>query len=86
MDIRGVSLDAQPGPTRPALNGPCNELGVGTVDLLDRACEEAEMAFSSIGWLSREVRAAFLRLIAAEINARGEATTVNGKKIRGFSW
>ncbi|MBU3031325.1 aldehyde dehydrogenase (NADP(+)), partial [Paracoccus sp. XHP0099] len=45
-------------------HGPVHEFSVGTVDLVNRACEAAEDAFWSYGYLSREARAAFLEAIA----------------------
>ncbi|WP_299868467.1 aldehyde dehydrogenase family protein [uncultured Hoeflea sp.] len=45
----------------------------GTPDLINRAVEAAEAAFTSHSALSRTVRARFLRCIAEEIDARGNA-------------
>ncbi len=55
--------------------GPAHAFSVGTVDLVNQACEAAEDAFWSYGYSSREDRAGFLDAIADEIDARAEAIT-----------
>ena len=45
-------------------HGPAHDFAVGTVDLVNRACEAAEDAFWSYGYSTREQRAAFLDAIA----------------------
>lgn len=65
-------------------HGPAHEFSVGTVDLVNRACEAAEDAFWTYGYTSREQRAAFLEAIADEIEARAEAITEIGTQETGL--
>lgn len=65
-------------------HGPSHAFSVGTVDLVDRACEAAEEAFWSYGYSSREARALFLEAIAEEIEARGMAITDIGARETGL--
>ncbi|MDS9466861.1 aldehyde dehydrogenase (NADP(+)) [Paracoccus sp. MBLB3053] len=64
--------------------GPAHSFSVGTVELVNRACEAAEDAFWSYGYSSREERAAFLDAIADEIEARAEAITQIGSQETGL--
>jgi NADP-dependent aldehyde dehydrogenase len=64
--------------------GPAHSFSVGTVELVDQAAEAAEAAFWSYGWMPRERRAAFLRAIADEIEARAEAITQIGCQETGL--
>ncbi|MFS4439309.1 aldehyde dehydrogenase (NADP(+)) [Paracoccaceae bacterium GXU_MW_L88] len=65
-------------------HGPSHDFSVGSVDLVNRACEAAEEAFWSYGYASREDRAKFLDAIADEIDARGEAITEIGSQETGL--
>ena len=65
-------------------SGPSHAFGVGTVELVDAACEAAEGAFEAYSATSREARAAFLEAIAAEIEARGAAITEIGHQETGL--
>ncbi|TCM77363.1 aldehyde dehydrogenase (NADP(+)) [Rhizobium sp. BK068] len=65
-------------------HGPVHQFAVGTVDLVNRACEAAEDAFWSYGYSTRAERAAFLRAIADEIEARAEAITEIGSQETGL--
>ena len=65
-------------------HGPSHEFAVGTVELVNRACEAAEEAFWTYGNASRKDRAAFLRAIADEIEARAEAITEIGTQETGL--
>lgn len=65
-------------------HGAVHQFSVGTVDLVNRACEAAEEAFWSYGYSSREERAAFLNTIADEIEARAEAITAIGTSETGL--
>jgi NADP-dependent aldehyde dehydrogenase len=47
----------------------------GSVELINEACEAAEVAFASYGYSSRAKRAEFLRKIADEIDSRGDEIT-----------
>jgi NADP-dependent aldehyde dehydrogenase len=64
--------------------GPAHDFSVGTVALVNLACEAAEEAFWSYGYASREERAVFLEAIADEIDARGEAITEIGTQETGL--
>jgi 2,5-dioxopentanoate dehydrogenase len=55
--------------------GPAHEFSIGSEALVGQAAEAAEAAFWSYGWSTRAARAAFLRAIADEIEARAEAIT-----------
>ncbi|MBN9669620.1 aldehyde dehydrogenase (NADP(+)) [Roseibium aggregatum] len=57
---------------------------VGTPDLVDEACKQAEEAFWSFGASSREDRARFLDTIAEEIEKRAEAITEIGTRETGL--
>jgi len=64
--------------------GPVHQFSVGTVDLVNRACEAAEDAFWTYAYTTREERAAFLDTIADEIEARAEAITEIGSQETGL--
>ena len=64
--------------------GPVHTFSVGTVDLVNRACEAAEEAFWTYAYTTREERAAFLDAIADEIEARAEAITEIGSQETGL--
>ena len=55
--------------------GPAHAFSTGSEALVGQAAEAAEAAFWSYGWSTRATRAAFLRAIADEIEARAEAIT-----------
>ncbi|WP_313349424.1 aldehyde dehydrogenase (NADP(+)) [Paracoccus sp. (in: a-proteobacteria)] len=65
-------------------HGPVRSFSVGTVELVDRACEAAEEAFWDYGYSSREDRARFLETIADEIEARAQAITQIGTQETGL--
>lgn len=65
-------------------HGPSHDYAVGTPDLVNKACEAAEEAFWSFGYSTRAERAAFLRAIADEIEARAEAITEIGTQETGL--
>ncbi|MFN4172835.1 MAG: aldehyde dehydrogenase (NADP(+)) [Pseudorhodobacter sp.] len=65
-------------------SGEAHDYSVGTVDLVNRACEAAEEAFWSYGYSSREERAKFLEAIADEIEARADAITQVGTEETGL--
>ena len=66
------------------IEGAADAFPVGTVKHVDSAVMAAEQAFSSFGTLPRTGRAAFLRSIADEIEARGEAITAVGIRETGL--
>ncbi|PWK69929.1 aldehyde dehydrogenase (NADP(+)) [Aminobacter sp. AP02] len=65
-------------------HGPVHQFAAGTVDLVNRACEAAEDAFWSYGYSMRGERAAFLRAIADEIEARAADITEIGSQETGL--
>lgn len=65
-------------------HGPVHQFAAGTVDLVNRACEAAEDAFWSYGYSTRAERAAFLRAIADEIEARAAEITEIGTQETGL--
>lgn len=69
--------------SRPA-HGPSHSFGVGTPELVDRACIAAEEAFWSYSATTRGQRAAFLDTIADEIELRGEAISEIGTQETGL--
>lgn len=64
--------------------GPAASFSAGSVELVNRACEAAEVAFESFGYSSRETRAGFLNAIADEIEARAELITRIGSLETGL--
>jgi alpha-ketoglutaric semialdehyde dehydrogenase len=64
--------------------GDVNSFSVGTVELVNQACEAAEDAFWTYGYTTREQRAEFLNAIADEIEARAEAITYIGSSETGL--
>ena len=65
-------------------HGPVHQFAAGTVELVNRACEAAEDAFWSYGYSTRAERAAFLRAIAEEIEARAAEITEIGTQETGL--
>ena len=70
--------------TNEPVSGTADSFAVGSVDLVNQAAEAAEEAFWSYGYSSRADRARFLREIATEIDARGDAITAMGCKETGL--
>ena len=66
------------------VSGPADRFPTGSPALVARACEAAEEAFASYGHSPRAERAAFLRRIADEIDARGDAITATGVRETGL--
>ncbi|MGH1416143.1 MAG: aldehyde dehydrogenase (NADP(+)) [Pelagimonas sp.] len=66
------------------VTGEADRFAAGTPDLVDQACQAAEEAFWSYGYTTRAERAAFLRTIADEIEARGADLTAYGCKETGL--
>ncbi|WP_425099301.1 aldehyde dehydrogenase (NADP(+)) [Tropicibacter sp. S64] len=64
--------------------GEAHDFSVGTVELVNRACEAAEEAFWTYGYSTRQQRADFLNAIADEIEARAEAITQIGTEETGL--
>ncbi|MFC3076200.1 aldehyde dehydrogenase (NADP(+)) [Shinella pollutisoli] len=65
-------------------HGPAHEFAAGTVELVNRAAEAAEEAFWSYGYSTAKERAAFLRAIADEIEARADDITEIGTQETGL--
>ncbi|MTI02774.1 aldehyde dehydrogenase family protein, partial [Roseibium sp. RKSG952] len=65
-------------------HGPSHDFALGTPVLVARAVKAAEDAFASFGWSTRAERAALLRKIADEIDARGDAITEIGTQETGL--
>jgi alpha-ketoglutaric semialdehyde dehydrogenase len=64
--------------------GPAHDFSAGTPELVDAACRAAEAAFWSYSQTPRSERAAFLLVIADEIEARGAAITEIGTAETGL--
>lgn len=77
-----VAADAQF--TSDPAHGPSYAFSIGTAAHVDAAAEAAEEAFLSYGWSARAERAALLRAIADEIDARGDAITEIGTQETGL--
>lgn len=82
--ISGQWLDGADTFMSDPAHGPAHSFAVGNVDLVNRACVAAEAAFESYSQTSRAKRAAFLRAIADEIEARAEAITEIGSQETGL--
>ena len=82
--VAGQWLDGNGTFTSSPAHGPAHAFAVGTVELVNRAAEAAEEAFLSYGYSSRATRAAFLRAIADEIEARAETITEIGTQETGL--
>ena len=65
-------------------HGDAYTFSVGTPELVDTAVQEAEEAFWSFGYSSAEERAAFLNVIADEIDTRGAEITEIGTSETGL--
>ena len=66
------------------VSGAADSFHAGTPELVNRAVAAAEAAFPSFSALSRSERAAFLRMIAKEIEARGAEITEIGTRETGL--
>lgn len=66
------------------VSGEADSFSAGTPELVAEAAEAAEEAFWSYSATSRAERAAFLRSIADEVDARGDAITAMGCKETGL--
>jgi 2,5-dioxopentanoate dehydrogenase len=65
-------------------DGAGYQFSVGVPDDISRACNAAAEAFISYGIISRKKRAAFLNMIADEIEQRGELITAIGSNETGY--
>ncbi|QKV19060.1 aldehyde dehydrogenase (NADP(+)) [Oricola thermophila] len=82
--IAGQWIGGEKTFTNRPVAGDADTFAVGTVGLVDKAARAAEEAFRSYGYSSRAERAAFLRAIASEINARGDEITAMGCRETGL--
>lgn len=82
--ISGAWVDGSSTFLNMPVGGQADAFAVGTPDLVGQAVDAAEDAFASYAATSRAERAAFLRTIADEIDARGEAITAMGMKETGL--
>jgi NADP-dependent aldehyde dehydrogenase len=82
--VAGQWLDGDGTFASSPAHGPSHDFAVGTVALVDRAAQAAEDAFLTYGYSSRSDRAAFLRAIADEIEARAADITEIGTQETGL--
>ncbi len=82
--IAGEWVESETTFANEPVSGEADHFAVGSVELVNRAVEAAEEAFWSYGYSSGATRAAFLRRIADEIDARGEDITAQGVKETGL--
>ncbi|MFN3226608.1 MAG: aldehyde dehydrogenase (NADP(+)) [Hyphomicrobiales bacterium] len=82
--IAGTWTDAADTFTNMPVPGEADSFSAGTPGLVAQAAEAAEEAFWSYSATSRAERAAFLRSIADEIDARGDAITAMGCRETGL--
>lgn len=66
------------------ISGTADHFSAGTPELVARACAAAEEAFWVYGQTTRHERAAFLRAIAEEIEARGDEISAQGVRETGL--
>ncbi|PXW66212.1 NADP-dependent aldehyde dehydrogenase [Loktanella sp. PT4BL] len=82
--IAGLWVGGDATFTNEPVSGTPDSFAIGTPELVDRAAQAAEEAFWSYGYSTRSERATFLRAIADEIDARGDAITAMGCKETGL--
>ncbi|WP_445682283.1 aldehyde dehydrogenase (NADP(+)) [Radicibacter daui] len=82
--IAGDWVDAPGSFMSAPAHGEAHRYSSGTPALVDSAVQAAEEAFWSFGYSTRAKRAGFLRAIADEIEARGEALTAMGSSETGL--
>ncbi|WP_299986732.1 aldehyde dehydrogenase (NADP(+)) [uncultured Ruegeria sp.] len=82
--IAGEWISSEQTFTSDPAHGPSHDFAIGAPELVDAAVEAAEDAFASFGWSTRADRAALLRKIADEIDARGDAITEIGTQETGL--
>ncbi|MGO4559949.1 aldehyde dehydrogenase (NADP(+)) [Rhizobiales bacterium 3FA27D7] len=82
--VAGAWLDGVGTFASTPAHGPAHDFAAGSTELVNRACEAAEDAFWSYGYASRKERAAFLRAIADEIEARAAEITEIGSQETGL--
>lgn len=82
--IAGEWVDGDKTFQNAPVEGEVSTFAVGTPAIVDKAARGAEEAFWSYGYSTRASRAAFLRKIADEIDARGEEITAIGTRETGL--
>ena len=76
--IRGAWIGSATTFASQPIDGLSHETANGDAKDVDRAVQAAEDAFWTFGYISRAERAAFLRSIAEEIDARADEITEIG--------
>ena len=66
------------------VSGLADSFAIGTVEMVNLACEAAEEAFWSYGYSTADERASFLEEVANQIDARGTEITKTGMKETGL--
>lgn len=66
------------------VSGLADSFAIGTVEMVNLACEAAEEAFWSYGYSNADERASFLEEVANQIDARGTEITKTGMKETGL--
>ena len=66
------------------VSGLADSFAIGTVEMVNLACEAAEEAFWSYGYSTADERARFLEEVANQIDARGTEITKTGMKETGL--
>ena len=82
--IAGDWVDAEERFENQPVSGNADRFAAGSQMHVDQAVSAAEDAFWSFGYSTRDARAAFLRKIADEIEARGAEITAMGVKETGL--
>ncbi|MEJ5219250.1 aldehyde dehydrogenase (NADP(+)) [Cognatishimia sp. D5M38] len=82
--IAGDWVDAEERFENQPVTGDADSFAAGTQMHVDQAVRAAEDTFWSFGYSTRDARAAFLRKIADEIEARGAEITAMGVKETGL--
>ena len=82
--VAGQWLNGDGTFTNTPVEGAADSFAVGTSALVDKAARAAEEAFLSYGYSTRAERAALLRSIADQIDARGDDITTIGVKETGL--
>lgn len=82
--IGGEAAESRAGFESEPAAGEARRYPAGTPELVDRACRAAAEAAADYGRLSAERRAAFLRAVASEIEARAQAITETGSAETGL--
>ena len=66
------------------VSGVADSFAIGTIEMVNLACEAAEEAFWTFGYSTADERATFLEEVATQIDARGAEITKIGMKETGL--